>query len=125
MTQISSCVKDSWALSAHKHFPHIIIMIQRCILRRSRAFRVTSRPTSTSFVTRPRNSSFRKFSPQERIAVRSYTSTNTIKDGANSDAPAEETSQSELIDDDSVKKDLESKDKEIIALKVRPQPREH
>ena len=84
-----------------------------------------SRPTSTSFVTRPLNSSFRQFSPQERIAVRSYTSTSTIKDGAKSDAPAEESSQSELIDEDSVKKNLESKDKEIIALKVRPQPREH
>ena len=100
-------------------------MIQRYILRRSRAFWATSRPISTSFVTRSRSFSFRKFSPQERIAVRSYTSTNTTKDDAKSDAPAGETSQSELTDDDSVKKDLESKDKEIIALKVRPSPREH
>ena len=100
-------------------------MIQRYILRRSRAFRATSQPISTSFVSRPQSFSFRKFSPQERIAVRSYTSTNTTKDDANPDAPAGAPSQSELIDDDSVKKDLESKDKEIIALKVRPKPREH
>ena len=100
-------------------------MIQRYILRRSRAFRETSRHISTLFVTRPRSFSFREFSPQERTAVRSYTSTNTTKDDAKSDAPAGGTAQPELIDDDSVKKDLESKDKEIIALKVRPKPREH
>ncbi|KAM0806308.1 GrpE-domain-containing protein [Usnea florida] len=73
-----------------------------------------SRPISTSFVTRPWSC---KFSPRERIAVRSYTSTNTTKDDAKSDAPAGETSQSELTDEDSVKKDSESKDKEIISLK--------
>ena len=84
-----------------------------------------SRPISTSFVTRPWSFCFRKFSPQERIAVRSYTSTNTTKDDAKSDALAGETSQSELIGDDSVKQDRESKDKEIVALKVRPKPREH
>lgn len=100
-------------------------MIQRCILRQPRAFRATSRPISTAFLTRPQLSSFRKFTPQKSIAARSYTSTNTTKDGAKSDAPAVETSQSELTDDDSVKNDLESKDKEIIALKVRPRPREH
>ena len=100
-------------------------MIQRFILRPSRTLWAMSRPISASFVTRPWSFCFRKFLPQERIAVRSYTSTNTTKDDARPDAPAGETSQSELIDDDSVKKDFESKDKEIIALKVRPKSTEH
>ncbi|KAF6221369.1 hypothetical protein HO133_002224 [Letharia lupina] len=54
----------------------------------------------------------------ERIVARYYSSTDTPKDGASSDATAAaEVSHSEIKDNDPVKKELESKSKEIIDLK--------
>lgn len=61
---------------------------------------------------------------QDRIAVKYYSSTDTPKDGISSDAAAPEASQSGVQDNDPVKKDLESKNKEIIDLKVRSKLRE-
>lgn len=56
---------------------------------------------------------------QDRIAVKYYSSTDTPKDGISSDPAAPEASQSGVQDNDPVKKDLESKNKEIIDLKDR------
>ena len=52
---------------------------------------------------------------QGKISARYYSSAGVHKDGA-----AVETSQSEIEDNDPMKRDLEFKNKEIIDLKVRP-----
>lgn len=108
--------------SVHTYYIHI--MIQRSLLRQSRAFCAKSRYTPTTSLIRSQVTPLRTRSLQERIAVRYYTSTDTLKDDASSDAAAAEASQSEIKDGDPVKKDLESKNKEIIDLKVRSKLRE-
>lgn len=54
--------------------------------------------------------------------MRYYSSTDTPKDGASPDAAELEASQSDIKDVDPLEKDLESKNKEIIDLKVRSNP---
>ena len=99
-------------------------MIQRSLLRQTRLFCAKSRYIATASPIRLLNPPLRIRSLQDGIAVRYYSSTDTPKDGASSDAAAAEASQSGVQDDDPVKKDLESKNKEIIDLKVRSKLRE-
>ena len=82
------------------------------------------RYTPTASPIRSQIPSLRTRSLQPSIAVRYYTSTEAPKDGASSDAATAEASHSDTNDSDPVKKDLESKNKEIIDLKVRSQLRE-
>lgn len=99
-------------------------MIQRSLLRQSRAFCSKSRYTPTASPIISQISPSRIHPLQERIVARYYSSTDTPKDGASSDATAAaEVSHSEIKDNDPVKKELESKSKEIIDLKVRPKLR--
>lgn len=95
-------------------------MIQRSILRQSRAFYAKSRYIPTASPIRSQSSPLRICSLQEREALRSYSSTDTPQDGAKIDAAAAEASHSEIKDNDPLKQDLESKNKEIVDLKVRP-----
>ena len=99
-------------------------MIQRTLLRQSRAFYPKPRYTPTVSPIRSRIPPLRTRSLQPRTAIRYYTSTEAPKDAASSDATAAEAAQSEINDSDPVKKDLESKNKEIIDLKVRSKLRE-
>ncbi|CAF9939918.1 MAG: Mitochondrial matrix cochaperone [Alectoria fallacina] len=94
-------------------------MIQRNLLRQSRAF--CARSPCIPFVSpiRSQLSPSRPHSLQRRIAPRYFSSTDTPTNGADSDAAAAEASQTEIRDNDPVKKDLESKNKEIIDLKDR------
>ena len=94
-------------------------MIQRNLLRQSRAYCVKSRYIPTVSPIRPQISPLRISTLQDRIAARYSYSTDTPGGGASSDAAAAETSKSEIKENDSVKNDAESKDKEIIDLKVR------
>lgn len=104
-------------------------MIRRSLLRQSQTLYATSRyidtfsPVSSALPVSHKRSQFvslRIRSLQRSIAVRYFSSTDTPQDGANTDAAAVNASQSEIRTNDSVNEDLESKDKEIIDLKVRP-----
>lgn len=99
-------------------------MIQRKFLRQSRAFCANSRFIPSASAIKFQKSPLYVHSLQERIAVRYYSSADTPKDSASPDAAAVEDSQSDVKDDDPVKRDLEFKNKEIIDLKVRPKLRE-
>ena len=94
-------------------------MIQRIFLRQSRAFYPKSRYTPTVSSIRSQIPPLGTPSLQPGTATRYYTSTEAPKDAASSDAAAAEASQSDINDSDPVKKSLESKNKEIIDLKVR------
>ena len=94
-------------------------MIQRSLLRQSRVFCARSRYIAVVSPTRSQVLPSRTRSLQGRIAGRYYSSTDTPRDGISSDAAPLEASESELENSDLVRKELESKDKEIIDLKVR------
>lgn len=99
-------------------------MIQRSLLRQSRAYCVKSQYTTTVSPIKSQISPLRISTLQARIAARYSYSTDTPGGGASSDAAAAEASKPEIKENDPVKKDAESKDKEIIDLKVRSKLRE-
>ncbi|CAD6568292.1 MAG: Mitochondrial matrix cochaperone [Alectoria sarmentosa] len=94
-------------------------MIQRSLLRQSRAFCARSPCITFASPIRSQLSPSRLHSLQRRIAPRYFSSTDTPANGAHSDAAAAEASQTEIKDNDPVQKDIESKNKEIIDLKDR------
>ena len=91
----------------------LTIMIQRSLLRQSQA--ACLRSPATYLVPRSR-----VHFPPVRIAPRCYSTATGAQDSANADASPAEAFQSEAKDEDLIKKDLESKNREIIDLKVRP-----
>ncbi len=99
-------------------------MIQRSLLRQSRAFCAKSRYLPTASPIRSQIPPLRISLLQDKIAIRYSSSTDAPRDGASSDSPAAEASQSETKERDAVKKENEIKDKEIIDLKVRSKLRE-
>ena len=95
-------------------------MIKRSLLGQSRNFCARSRYTPAVSHIRSQTTLLRIRSLQGKIGARYYSSAGVHNDGATSDGAAVETSQSEIEDNDPMKKDLEFKNKEIIDLKVRP-----
>ncbi|MCJ1458262.1 Mitochondrial matrix cochaperone [Mycoblastus sanguinarius] len=85
-------------------------MIQRSLLRQSQA--ACLRSPATYLVPRSR-----VHFPPVRIAPRCYSTATGAQDSANADASPAEAFQSEAKDEDLIKKDLESKNREIIDLK--------
>ena len=94
-------------------------MIQRSLLRQSRAFLVRTRYVPKASPIRSPLPPLRIRSLQERIDSRCYSSADTPGEGANPDGTAVDASQSRIEDVDPIKEDLELKNKEIIDLKVR------
>ena len=99
--------------------PHRIhSMIQGSLLRQSRVFYANSRFIPTASPKSHQIFPVRTNSLQERLGARYYNSGDTPKNGASSDGAAADASKSEIEGNDSIKKDLEIKNREIIDLKV-------
>jgi molecular chaperone GrpE len=96
-------------------------MIQRTLLRHSRALSSSLRTSPSSSLARPQflrspNASFARSSRQQLTASRWYSSEGS--ESKKEDAAAAEADKKNGEAADTVKKELESKDKEIIDLKV-------
>jgi len=99
-------------------------MIQRTLLRQSRALSSSLRTSPSSSLARPQflrsPNTFARSSRQQLTASRWYSSEGS--ESKKEDAGAAEGDKKNGEAEDAVKKELESKDKEIIDLKVGHHP---
>ena len=105
-------------------------MIQRLLLRQSRAF--SSRSSSVLRTSKPTSPPFRRLPTQSSrhiTASQSYSTTAEASNGTAGEASAAQENQSETntkpIEADPRDKELEAKNKEVIDLKVRTPPQHH
>lgn len=98
-------------------------MIQRSLLRQSRALCSCPCLSSKSPISRSYLNTFKRSSSQTRRAALRYYSTSTeAENKVSPEASNAESSRVEAEDEDPSKKELDSKNREIIELKVCPPP---
>lgn len=111
----ASAVFEEACVAQSPHHIYTHIMIQRSILRQSRALCLRSSHSSKGGISRSYHQPPRIPLPQARIASRCYSTATEAESGEKIGS-----TEPDVQNGDQAKKELEAKDKEIIELKVRP-----
>ena len=96
-------------------------MISRKLVQQSRAIITKSRFIEPFFTSRFYNQSLRILPLPVKKASKYYSTTTETTTSTKEEAPPERVSESQSQNEDSATKELDTKNREIIELRVRPQ----